>query len=261
MPWAPVVRGFARAPWPTLFGLAGVGLMLSALSAGRETVPAFCGAGMARLLLASGWPDAVSLELGLNPPARLLADWASMLLAMMPPLLAAPLMHVWRSSLPRRRVRALAHFALGYGAIWMTAGPILISVVLLLQLVAGDDALALAGALILATIWSASPWQRAALNRSHRLCRIGLFGRTADRECLTFGVVHALWCIASCWAWMLAALAAGRWHIAAMILAGAVMLGERLTAPERPRWRLPAFLSPLGRRPIFTPRPSVVHHG
>lgn len=256
-----VLRSFARAPWPLLFAVAGFGLILSADSTARATLPAFCGAGTAGLLLASGWSGALELAFALNPPARLLADWALMLLAMMPPLLAAPLMHVWRSSLPRRRVRALGYFALGYGSVWMAAGPILIFLALLLQIVAGDGVLAIAAALLLATVWSASPWQRMVLNRSHRLSRIGLFGWAANRECLTFGVIHAGWCVASCWAWMLAALAAGPWHVAAMMCAGAIMLAERLAAPERPRWRLPAFLSLLDHRPTSLRRQSAVLHG
>jgi hypothetical protein len=261
MPRASLVHSFARAPGPLLFAVAGFGLILSAHGAGRATLPAFCGAGTARLLLASGWHDSLELALTLNPPERMLADWALMLLAMMPPLLAAPLMHVWQSSLQCRRVRALAHFILGYGSMWMAAGPILISLALLLQLVAGEGILAFAAALLLAMVWSASPWQRAALNRGHRLSRIGLFGWAADRECLTFGVIHAVWCIASCWAWMLAPLGAGRWHIPAMMFAGAAMLGGRLAAPDRPRWHLPAFLSSLDRRSIFAPRLSAARHG
>ena len=261
MPRASLVHSFARAPGPLLFASAGFGLILSARGVSHATLPAFCGADTARLLLALGWHDALELALALNPPARLLADWALMLLAMMPPLLAVPLMHVWRSSLPRRRVWALANFALGYVSVWMMAGPILIGLALLLQLVAGERALAFAGALLLATLWSASPWQRIALNRGHRLSWIGLFGWAADRDCLTFGVIHAVWCIASCWAWMLAALAVAWWHIPAMIFAAVVMLSERLAAPDRPRWRLPAFLSLLDRRPIFAPRHSVIRHG
>jgi predicted metal-binding membrane protein len=257
---ASVLRSFARAPWPVLFALAGFGLILSAYGAARATLPAFCGAGTARLLLTFGWPDALKVALALNPPARLLADWASMLLAMMPPLLAAPLMHVWRSSLPRRRVSALACFAVGYGVVWMMAGPILIGLALLLQLIAGEGALAFAAAVLIAIVWSASPWQRTALNRSHRLRRIGLFGWAAYRECLAFGLIHAVWCIASCWAWMLAALAATWSHIPAMVFAGALMLAERLAAPERPRWRLPAFVSlfPHGSG-FFSPQGAVRH--
>jgi predicted metal-binding membrane protein len=182
-----------------------------------------------------------------------------MLLAMMPPLLVAPLLHVWRSSLPRRRVRALAHFISAYGAVWMAAGPILIGLALLLQLIAGDAAFA--AALLLATVWSASPWQRAALNRGHRLRRIGLFGWAADCECLSFGATHAAWCVASCWPFMLVPLVAGRWHVAAMMCAGAVMLAERLAAPDRPRWRLPFFLSLFDRRLALTAHQGAARHG
>jgi hypothetical protein len=259
MPWVSVLRSFARAPWPLLFALAGFGLILSAFSTGHATLPVFCGVGTAWLLLSLGWPDALGLALALNPPGRLLADWALMLSTMMPPLLAAPLMHVWRSSRPRRRVRAMAFFVLGYGSLWLAAGPILIGLALLLQLVAGGGALV--GALLLATVWSASPWQRAALNRSHRLTRIGLFGWAADRDCLTFGVIHAVWCIASCWAWMTVPLATERWHAPAMMFAAAVMLRERLAAPDWPRWRLPAFLFLLDRLPIFAFRHSAARHG
>ena len=258
---APALRSFAYAPWPALFALAAAGLIFSAWSAGGATLPAFCGAGTARALRELGWPDAVGLAFALNPPGRLIADWAAMLLAMMPPLLAPPLLHVWRSSLPRRRAWGTACFVLGYGLLWMAAGPILIGLALLLQLVAGEGGLAFAGALLLAIVWSASPWQRIALNRSHRLRRIGLFGWAADRDCLTFGAIHALWCMMSCWAWMLAALTAGPWHVAAMMLAATMMLGERLAAPRQPRWRLPALLSLLVHWPIFASQRSAVRHG
>lgn len=244
------LRSFTRAPWPTLFALAGCGLILSVQSSGNATLPAFCGAGAPWLQVASSWSDALHLALAFNPPAGLLADWALMLLAMMPPLLAMPLMHVCWSSLPRRRVRALACFALGYAFVWLAAGPVLIALAVLLRLIAGGTTPAFVIALLIATVWSASPWQRDALNHGHRMRRIGLFGLAADRECLTFGLIHAAWCVASCWAWMLVPLAAGPWHIAAMILAGAAMLSERLAIPDRPRWRLPAFLHLLDIRPI-----------
>jgi predicted metal-binding membrane protein len=265
MPRAQVLRSFLRAPWPVLFALAGVGLVLSARSAGHAALPAFCGSGAASLLASSGGLAALQLTLALNPPVRLMADWALMLLAMMPPLLAQPVMHVWRSSLPRRRLRAVAYFAIGYGCVWMAAGPALMSMALLLQLLsqfAGREGVPIfAGVLLLAVVWSASPWQRAALNLGHRLTRIGLFGWAADRECLTFGLVHALWCIASCWAWMLAALAVGPWHFSAMMVAGAVMLGERLAAPDRPRWRVPTWLLLFDRRPLFFRQRQAVRHG
>jgi predicted metal-binding membrane protein len=252
-----LLRSFAQPPWPLLFAVAGLGLVLSAHSTERAGLPAFCGSGTAGLLLAAPWSDALDLALALNPPLRLAADWALMLLAMMPPLLVMPLSHVWRSSLPRRRVRALAHFILAYAAVWMAAGPTLIGLALLLQLIAGDGAFV--AAVLLAIVWSASPWQRAALNRGHRLRRFGLFGWAADRECVSFGAVHATWCVAACWPFMLVPLVAGRWHVAAMMGAGAVMLAERLAAPDRPRWRLPFFLSLLHCRVAFTAQGTARH--
>lgn len=178
--------------------------------------------------------------------------------AMMPPLLAMPLMHVWRSSLPRRRLRASVGFLLGYGALWMAAGPILTVLALLLQLTVAEAALA--GALLIASLWSASPWHRVALNRGHRMRRIGLFGWAADRDCLIFGMTHGLWCIASCWAWMLVPLLGGAWHIPIMLFAGAMMLAERLTPADRPRWRWPAIFPQLDPGSVFTARKAARPH-
>src|ERR1700760_2387441 len=125
MPRVSVLRNFLRPPWPVLFALAGPGVILSAYGSISATMPALCGPGTARLLFASNGSDAFALALALNPPGRLLGGWALMLLAMMPPLLAAPLTHVWRSSLPRRRIWSVLQFAIGYAAVWLAVGPLL----------------------------------------------------------------------------------------------------------------------------------------
>ncbi|OLF54730.1 DUF2182 domain-containing protein [Pseudomonas chlororaphis] len=238
MPFGTILLGFTRAPWPLLFATAGLGLALCLYTAGHSSLPAFCGA-VEGLSLLTRWPTALEAELALNPAQHRLADWALMLLAMMPPLLAMPLMHVWQSSLPRRRIRAALVFLLGYTALWLAAGPLLMVLALLLQLSVAEAALA--AALLVALLWSASPWQRAALNRGHRLRRIGLFGWAADRDCLAFGAAHGAWCVASCWAWMLVPLLGGTWHLVLMPVAGAVMLIERLAPGDRPRWHWPAI--------------------
>jgi predicted metal-binding membrane protein len=233
-----LLRSFLQPPWPLLFGLAGLGLAASALQDGDATLAAFC----ARTGVPVGaWPDALGALFVTRPPAELLGAWALMLLAMMPPLLTVPLAHVWRSSLPRRRPAALASFAVGYGAVWLAVGPVLVGFALMAELAAGPRALLVA--LLIAGVWSASPWQRMALNRSHRLPRIGLFGWGSLGDACAFGALHARWCVVSCWAWMLVPLAAGRWHVLAMVLAGAVMLVERLARPDRPRWRLPELVA------------------
>ena len=120
--------------------------------------------------------------------AFLLRDWALMLLAMMPPLVAAPLMHIAVSSLPHRSSRAIAVFASGYATVWLAAGPVLFMMSALLQSLTGGAAFA--AAMLIAIVWAISPWQQLALNRCCRLRRIGLFGLDADRDCVTFGLLH-----------------------------------------------------------------------
>lgn len=218
------------------------------------SVPAFCGDAAVQLRLALDPARALDGLLRLNSPWRLAEGWAAMLLAMMPLLLAPPVMHVWRSSLRRRRWLAVAEFALGYSAVWLATGPAIVATVLLLQVVAGPAAPVLAFAAALA--WSASPWRRLASNRAHRLAAIRPFGLAATRSCVGFGVRHGGWCVATCWAWMSAPLTAGHWHLSAMVLAGATMLSERLTPPGRPRWRLPTPLAAAGgtlRRLVYRP--------
>ncbi|WP_249410632.1 DUF2182 domain-containing protein [Pseudomonas sp. St316] len=195
--------------------------------------PAFC-VTVDGLSIFTSWSAALQAELALNPPQRILAGWALMLLAMMPPLLATPLIHVWRSSLPSRRIQASVGFLLGYGAMWMAAGPLLIALALLLQMATAENALAVA--LLVAMLWSASPWHRAALNRGHRMGRLSLFGWAVNRDCLIRGLAHGLFCIVSCWAWMVVPLVSGSWHIPMMLLTGAVLLAERLIAAKTPRW-------------------------
>ncbi|EJL01311.1 membrane protein, putative [Pseudomonas fluorescens Q2-87] len=228
-----VLRQFTCDPWPVLLAMAGLGLALSVYNDINTNGPAFCVTANG-LSIFTSWPAALQAELALNPPQRILAGWALMLLAMMPPLLATPLTHVWRSSLPNRRIQASVGFLLGYAAMWMAAGPLLIALALLLQMAAAENTLAVA--LLVAMLWSASPWHRAALDRGHRMGQLSLFGWAADRDCLIRGLAHGLFCIVSCWAWMLVPLVSGSWHIPMMLLAGAILLAERLIPAKAPRW-------------------------
>jgi len=261
MPRAATLRSLARPPWWALFAMAGCGLVLSAYGAATAAMPAFCSSVANSQLSVSGGSDVLLLAVALNPPGRIMGGWAAMLLAMMPPLLAAPLMHVWRSSLPRRRAWAVALFLLGYGMVWMAVGPLLIALAIALRVVGGGSSWVFAATILVALLWSACPWQRAALNRSHRLARISLFGWVAVQDCVLFGVIHALWCVASCWPWMLAAASAADWHLAFMVAAGAIMFGERLAPPAPPRWRWPVLILALDPRPVLAPLQGLLRHG
>lgn len=257
---APLLRSFAQPPWPWLFAVTAFGLVLSILGAGHAMLPDFCSAmdGLASALL---WPGALEAAFAINPPLGLLAEWALMLVAMMPPLLAMPLMYIWRASRPRKRAWIAAAFLVGYFGVWMAVGAILTAFALLLRVAFGSAALVVV--VLLALLWSASPYQRAALNRGHRLQRIGLFGWRAIRDGAVYGALHGLWCVASCWVWMLVPLVAGAWHVPLMLIAGGVMLMERLSSPQPVRWHRPLIwvLAQRSARLLAAARGAASHHG
>ena len=185
----------------------------------------------------------LELLIAINRPADFALAWLAMLVAMMTPLIALPLSHVRNSSLAARRSRAAAGFLLGYFGCWFLAGVPLFAAALALRLMAGSAAVALAAAVVLSLLWSASPLPQAARNRAHRLRRIGLFGLAADRDCFAFGATVGCWCVASCWAWMLVPLFVTYGHSFAMLAISAIVFGERLRGPGPVRWRVPAALS------------------
>jgi predicted metal-binding membrane protein len=251
--------GFGHAPWPHLFAVAAGGLLVAELRADAAMLPGLCGPGLAARL-AMRPDEAWAIVLAFNAPSALVADWFVMLVAMMPPLLALALLHVWRSVLPRHRALALACFLSGYVAMWLVAGiPLVATALWLALLTSGGPALPLV-ALGLALLWSASPWQRAALNRGHRVAGIAALGASMSRDACRFGLQHGAWCVASCWAWMLVPLAGGRWHVPAMALCALAMLADRLSPPGRPRWRRPAILGWLAPTPRLRPATALVPH-
>jgi len=215
--------------------VAGAALVLSSTLDIDADLPLICGSALAglRFLLAT------------NPPPSLALAWLIMLLAMMTPLIALPLAHVRASSLAARRGRAAAGFLLGYFGVWMLAGVPLLAAAFMLRLLAGSVPAACLAALAVALVWSASPLQKAAQNRAHRLRRIGLFGLAADRDCVVFGAALGGWCLASCWAWMLVPFFVPAAHPPAMVAVAAIVLAERLRGPGPLRWYAPVVLSAL----------------
>jgi predicted metal-binding membrane protein len=220
-------------PW--LVALSAVGFAASLTLPWRPHLSALCG---------SLGRAPASLDLIVGPqwsPAAVVAEWLIMLIAMMSPLLAQPVTHVWRSSLVARRPRALILFALAYAMVWLTAAGVLVPCAMMLRLGMPDAAPIVAVALAIG--WSGSPYAQLSRNRCHRSQGIGAFGRSADRDCLRQGVATGLACVGTCWPWMLVPMMLDAGHAAAMVAVSLVLFLERLAPPAPAAWRLPAFVT------------------
>jgi predicted metal-binding membrane protein len=224
---------------PVLILLGLTGLAATAALGDAISVPGLCGTISAEAVAAG-----TLISLRLVPVETLILAWGLMVLAMMPPLLALPVAHVRHATLPSRRGRALAAFAAGYGAVWLMAGLALLPIAIAAR-TALSETTALPAAFGAALLWSASPTAQAARNRCHRLLRIGASGLKADRDCVRQGLATGLACTAACWPWMLVPTSIAGGHVAAMALVTVLIFLERLSPPERPRWRTPPVISVL----------------
>lgn len=178
------------------------------------------------------------MMLAMNPPSSMMAGWALMLVAMMSPTLIAPVRHVIERSFRRRRARSVAFFVVGYAAIWMAAGVVLLAAVLMLNLLVPQSYLPAVGVGIIALVWQCSPIKQRCLNRGHNHRELAAFGIAADLDALRFGVTHGVWCVVSCWALMLFPMLLAQGHFAAMALVTYLMTSERLEQPKPLSWRL-----------------------
>jgi predicted metal-binding membrane protein len=166
------------------------------------------------------------------------AGWALMLVAMMSPTLIIPIHHIRERSFKRRRARSVALFVIGYAAIWMAAGGLLVTATLTLNLLAPGSYLPAVGLGILALVWQCSPIKQRCLNRGHNHRELAAFGITADLDALRFGIEHGVWCVGSCWALMLFPMLLWEGHHAAMGVVSFLMISERLEQPRPLSWRL-----------------------
>jgi predicted metal-binding membrane protein len=187
--------------------------------------------------LAAAVSDGLAAAFAVNSPLSLLLPWSAMLLAMMPLLLAKPIAHLWLRSLSRRRRRAIALFVAGYGAVWIAAGGLLLTLVIALGAIASITGLAMLPLVVaVAMLWHTAPLRQWSLNRCHRRPRLSAFGAQAILDCIGYGVSHGVWCVGACWALMLLPLAWPGSHLPLSTLLSLILVTERL-APARPaRW-------------------------
>lgn len=174
-------------------------------------------------------------------PLDLLMGWCLMLLAMMTPLAADPLRHVWFASFPTRRGSAVLLCSCGYFGVWILASPGIIVISWALRTV---GAWATPVAIAASLVWSFSPWSQHARNRCHRLLRVGAHGFRANGECLVQGIYSGATCVAVCWPWMLVPMVvSGYAHIFAMIGISLWLTVERVLPPRVPGWRWPPIVA------------------
>lgn len=181
-------------------------------------------------------PVSLAMLLAVSPPASLVMGWAAMLVAMMSPVLIAPICHIRLRSFADRRARSVALFVAGYAAVWMAMGYVLGATALAMGIFAVRSYLPLAGVALLTLVWQMSPLKQRCLNGCHGYTELAAFGREADFDALCFGVVHGIWCTGSCWALMLFPMLLSRGHLWAMAAVALVIASERLESPMAPSW-------------------------
>jgi predicted metal-binding membrane protein len=226
-----------RLPRP-LVAASAIGWGILAAQDAASPLPALC-------LSAASVDQALSASLSLAllsaSPSILVPAWLIMILAMMPPLLAPPLLHVWRRSLTDRRMRAVMLFASGYALVWLVAGGLLTGGALVVAAAASALGLPpIAIIVLIALAWEATPAKRTCLNRCHARPPLAAFGVRAETDVLRYGVTHGFWCVGTCGALMMLPLAVEgplHWLVMAAVMLASIAERARLPDPVNPRFR------------------------
>lgn len=229
-------REFARVRDPLLLVAVAAWVLLLAGQSGM--LFAHCPAANCQAM-----PLSASLQmlLAMNSPASLAAGWALMLVAMMSPVVIPPLYYIRLRSFTNRRARSTALFLVGYVAIWMTGGGVLLAIDLAVNLLSPQSYLPAAAVVLIAFVWQFSPMKQRCLNRCYAHPVLAAFGGAADFDALRFGMTHGAWCVGSCWALMLAPMLLPRAHVLAMAIVALLIFSERLEEPAPLCWRWRGF--------------------
>jgi predicted metal-binding membrane protein len=177
----------------------------------------------------SGLAAHVRAGFAMAEPMRLAGEWALMLAAMMLPLTAPMVGHVWARSFPARRTRAVGLFLGGYLLVWAiataAATPVLIVARGAVGALGAAPVLGLIGAM-LAAWWQLTASKRLALNRCHGTVPLRAFGSAADRDAASFGLLHGARCVRVCLPVMVLPMLGGA-GLSAMAVIFVLLLGER----------------------------------
>jgi predicted metal-binding membrane protein len=210
--------------WAPVLIASAVAWMLLAF----QPMPAFCSISM---MQAADLKEPAS---ALNLVASFSSGWALMLAAMMLPSLVISIRHVRDQSFTDRRVRSIAFFLAGYGAVWLLAGAVLLALASAIHRI--DDRTELLAVSGIAILWQCSPLKQRCLNRNHAHPALSAFGWVADLDAFRFGARHGFWCFGSCWALMLLTMVVSRGQVAIMFTVAMWLFAERLERPMAPCW-------------------------
>lgn len=170
------------------------------------------------------------------PDARL----GLMLIAMMLPLIASPLRHVYDQSLSCLRGLSMTLFALGYFSVWISTALVLALAMGRQSYSSGELCILVASALL----WQCSPAKQKCLNRCHRFPSLKALGPGALIDAGTYGLRHGAWCSGSCALVMFVVMSVP--NVLAMLAVSLWFFAERFERAVNPSW---AFRVPrrLGR--------------
>ncbi len=245
LPCEPVLTPSARSGLSSpalrwaLAPAAAAWLSLLALS-GQERALVLCIG--PRATLVDGFFANVAAGFAVLEPARWIAEWLLMILAMMFPLLVPMIRHVAARSFAARRERSVALFVAGYLLVWLVAAAA--ASVALVAARAGSQALGLAPwagliGCMAAALWQLSAAKVRAVNRCHGVVALRPWAQGADRDAVGFGLLHGTRCVQACLPVMVLPLAGGH-GLGAMAAVFAILLAER--ARDEPQYRLSAII-------------------
>lgn len=209
-----------------LFGAAGAAWAVLLLQSGGWLPPALClsplSGGSSRFI--REWEAFVGSSLFLTT----VQAWGLMLVAMMLPLLAGPLLQLTVQSFPRRRNEARMLFLAGYALTWAAALTMILALLLGIRSLgmSGPVQLAQPALFAVAAWWQGTFWKRRALAACHRPGLIRAFGWQASWDSFRFGLSHGSACVANCW-FAMAAMSFGDHSTLPALALAMVLFAER----------------------------------
>jgi hypothetical protein len=161
--------------------------------------------------------DIMPLQDGMSFQVEFL-NWCLMVVAMMVPLMLAPLRWAAFYSFRQRRHRAILLFLVGFLLPWMMVGAV---AAWLRTFDWSHNPLLASGMFGLAALWVLIPVRMRVMVFCHRTVPLAPSGWNADRDCLRFSFLVGASCVATCGFLMLACALTG--HNLIAMLGGTVL--------------------------------------